>query len=693
MSRATKKILKTIHGQIKDLHGRLKKTSMPKKDERQIEGLRKEVTRLRNLYHEKNISEIPDSELDALKHKLSELEKKHPSLESKNSPTQVVSGKVKRGFAKVTHAVQQWSLNDIFSEKELQEFDTSVRKALKIEGPIEYFAEEKIDGVKIILTYSKGQLQTAATRGDGKVGEDVTENIRTLKEVPQKLNKKIDIVVEGEVYLTTKELERINRRQKKEKKETYANPRNLVAGSLRQKDPEVTRSRNLLMFMYNIATSEKEPKTQEEGVLRLEQLGFPVNRERKICKNLATATNFWKKRQEKKDTLPYWIDGIVIKVNNKEYQEQLGHTGKAPRYAVAYKFPAEQVVTRVKEIVLQVGRTGVVTPVAELEPVSVGGTTVSRATLHNEDRIRDFDIRVGDTVIVQKAGDIIPEVVRVIKNLRPKKAKKFTWPKRVDGCGGDGHIERAPGDAAWRCVNRDSHEMTVRQIGHFTSKGALNIDGLGESTIHKLVKARMVSEYADIFTLTKSVLEEVEGFKEQSAQNLIEEIEKKKEVPLAQLLFGFSIDGVGENAAVKIADRFKTLDAVLAAKEEEISVIPGIGKVLAKGVVDWSNDQTKRSKVEKVRKHITIISPQKRQSDHPLSGKQVVVTGRIKEYGRSEIAKILRDCGAVVSETVSKQTDLLFVGESPGSKVKKAKALGVKIIQGDSDKAREYLKQ
>ena len=646
--------------------------------------LRAEVARLRALYHEEDVSEISDEALDSLKRELADIERQYPSLVTPDSPTQVVSGGVRKGFTKVTHSVRQWSFNDIFSQEELQEFDERTKRFLNITESVAYFVEEKIDGVKIILQYERGVLKTAATRGDGAVGEDVTANILTLKEVPRKLTKKIDIIVEGEVYLTTKELERINAEREGRGEVVYANPRNLVAGSLRQLDSSITASRDLRIFIYDIAQYARRPSTQEREIQFLEELGFPVNRARKLCKSLDAIVRFWEKRGAVRESLPYWIDGVVIKVNDRVYQEQLGYTGKAPRYAVAFKFPAEQVTTVLEDVAFQVGRTGVVTPVAHLRPVVIAGTTVARATLHNEDQIQNLDVRIGDTVIVQKAGDIIPEVVRVVKNLRPKGAKRFVWPKKVAGCGGDGRIERISGSAAWRCVDRDSHEMTVQRLSHFTSKGALDIDGLGERTVRQLVVAGLVQEYADIFTLTKDMLLTLEGFKDKSAQNVLDAISEKRDVPLARLLFGLSVDGVGEEVAIRLADHFGSVDAVFSATAEMLQEVDGVGEVLAEAVVSWGKDVEKKKLLKHLLRYITVISPERKQSDHPLSGKRVVITGHIFGYERGEVKEILRKHGALVSDSVSGQTEYLLAGKRAGSKLEKARALGVEVVQGSA---------
>ncbi len=655
----------------------------PKDIRNRVKKLREEVARLRDLYHKKDISEISDEALDSLKHELAKIEKKYPSLITPDSPTQTVAGGVKQGFSKVKHEVRQWSFNDVFSEEELREFDARSRRFLGTEKQISYFVEEKIDGVKVILTYADGKLITAATRGDGSVGEDVTDNVLTMKEVPRTLTKKVDIIVEGEVYLTAKELDRINEERKKNNEETYANPRNLVAGSLRQLDPAITASRNLRVFIYDIARYAKKPDTQEAEMNLLEEFGFPVNNTRKYCATLNEVITFWRMREKKRDTLAYWIDGVVVKVNDRTYQERLGYTGKAPRYAVALKFPAEQVTTILEDIVFQIGRTGVITPVAQLHPVAVAGTTVSRATLHNEDQIKRLDVRIGDTVIVQKAGDIIPEILSVVKNLRPKNAKKFVWPKKVTGCGGDGSIERVEGTAAWRCVERDSDELTIRRLAHFASKGALDIDGLGERTVRQLVSEGLIRNYADIFTLTEDMVLQLEGFKEKSAQNVINAIAEKRRVPLTRLLFGLSIDGVGEEVAVALAGHFGSIDTLFSATVEEIQEVHGVGEVLAEAIVSWGKDATKRTMLNNVLQYITAIPPEKKRKNHLLSGKQVVVTGRIEGYGRDEIKRLLRSYGAQVSESVSQQTDYLFAGDDAGSKLEKAKKFKVKVVRGD----------
>ena len=658
--------------------------TIPVQVRKRITLLRSEIARLRELYHNKDISEISDEALDSLKHELVEIEQKYPSLITPDSPTQVVSGGVKDGFEKVTHKVRQWSFNDIFSKDELEDFDTRIKKILGIDNPITYFAEEKIDGVKIILEYQKGKLFIAATRGDGKVGENITDNVLTIKSVPKTLTKPVDIIVEGEAYLTIKEFKRINTQREKEGLETYANPRNLVAGSLRQLDTSVTASRRLSVFIYDIAKYTLRPETQEEEMHLLRELGFPVNQNTRLCQTLSDITAFWKEREQKKTTLPYWIDGIVIKVNDVSNQQRLGYTGKAPRFAVAFKFPAEQGTTIIEGIDFQVGRTGVITPVAKLKPLSLAGTTVSRATLHNEDQIKHLDVRIGDTVIVQKAGDIIPEIVSVVKNLRPRGTRSILWPKKVAGCGGDGSIERIEGESMYRCVDRDSSEIQVKRLAHFASKGALDINGLGESTVEQLVEAGLIVNYADIYKLTKDDLLGLEGFKEKSAQNLIDAIAESTDVPLTRLLIALSIDGVGEETAYTIARHFKTTDALRRASVDEIKALHDIGDTLAENIVKWFSNTQKNDTLKKLLQHLTIKPTKEiKNTTHPLYGKRVVITGTIENYGRKELQEKLRAVGAMVSESVSSNTDYVIEGESAGSKIQKAHDLQIPIIKGE----------
>src|SRR3990167_8360494 len=468
------------------------------------------INRYRTLYHVYDKEEISQEALDSLKHELTELEEKYPELIAPDSPSQRVAGKPLPGFKKVRHTVAQWSFNDAFSPDELREFDVRVKRFLKSVGENThptYVCELKIDGLKIVFTYEKGILKTAATRGDGLVGEDVTHNIKTIESVPLSLSRPIDIVVEGEVWMSSKNLEALNKARAKEGEPLFANPRNAAAGSIRQLDPKIAASRKLDVFIYDMAqTSEKFPETQAEELEYMRKLGFKVNPHHVLAKNIEEAIDFWESWKKKGRHQEYWLDGVVVKVNEKKYEERLGYTGKAPRFAIAFKFPAEQVTTIVENIILQVGRTGTLTPVAHLKPVSVGGSVVSRATLHNEDEIKRLDVRIGDTVILQKAGDVIPDIVSVVPELRPKNSKPYRFPTHVDACGGDGRIERIPGMAAWRCVNKNSVAAERRKLYYFAGKQAFDIDGLGPKVIDLLLDNHLISNPAHLFTLKRGDL-------------------------------------------------------------------------------------------------------------------------------------------------------------------------------------------
>ncbi len=642
-----------------------------------IKVLRKEVDRLRKLYHRKNISEISDEALDSLKHELDILEKKH-NLIDKDSPTQKIDGSIARGFIKQQHKIKQWSFNDIFTEKELEEFDERVKKNLHTQN-IEYFLEEKIDGMKIVLEYEGGKLKTALTRGDGVIGENVTDNIKTIKSVPLTLKKSIDIIVEGEVYITVKEFNRINKHRKKNEEETYANPRNLTAGTIRQLDLNILKKRKLSILVYEIAKIENEPKTQSDIHKTLLKLGFPINKNVKICKNKKEIIDFKNKLLNRREKLDYWIDGAVLKVNNRPFQKTLGFTGKAPRYSVAFKFPSEQSTSVVEKITFQIGRTGVITPVAELTPTQIAGTTVSRATLHNEDNIKKLDLRIKDTVIIQKAGDIIPQIVDVIKNLRPKNTKKFIWPIKIEECGGDGSIIRLSGKSAWVCANKNAFSMLVQKLYYFVSKSALNMDGIGIKIIEQLVEKKMIADYADIFRLTEDDFLKLESFKKKSAENAYNSIQSKRVVKLSKFLVGLSIEGVGQEVAILLSNKFKTLENIINASVEDLINVDGVGEVLAKSINNYFSDEQKKSNVEDLLKFITILEVKKKKGN--LENKKIVITGTFNEYSRDEIKDILRDLGANVSEQVSKNTDYLLAGENSGSKLKKAKDLGIRIFR------------
>jgi len=680
--------------------------AVPKDIRERYEKLKEQVTHYRRQYHVYDIEEIPESARDTLMDELATIEKEYPSLVAPDSPTQRVAGGALPQFKKVKHTVAQWSFADAFSKQDIKDFDTRVRRVLAAnkgpslisdikDGPWKptYVCELKIDGLKVVLTYEKGILVTAATRGDGVVGEDVTHNVRTIDSVPLRLTRPVDVVVEGEIWMSEKELARVNRERTKSGEPLFANPRNAAAGSIRQLDPKIAAARGLDTFIYDVAkTSEELPPTQYEELDYLRKLGFKVNTHFELAGSIEEVIEYWNKWKGKNKSLGYWIDGVVVKVNEHALQERLGYTGKAPRFAVAFKFPAEQVTTIVEDIVLQVGRTGVLTPVAHLRPVSVAGSTVSRATLHNEDEIKRLDVHVGDTVILQKAGDVIPDIVQVLTELRPKGSKPYKWPTKVAECGGDGSIERVPGQAAWRCVYKNSFAQQRRVMRHFASKGALNIEGLGPSTVDALMEKGLLTHFDDFFTLKEGDLLTLEGFAELSAKKLIASIQKTAAgITLARFITGLSIPQVGEETAILLAQTFKTVDDIEKATVESLENIKGIGDVVARAIYDWFHLAANKKLIERLKKHIKIENPdfsaRRNLAELPLAGKTFVLTGTMASMSRDEAKEKLRKLGADVSGSVSKKTYAVVAGKEAGSKLDKAEEFGVKVMS-----EKEFLK-
>lgn len=679
---------------------------IPAEIKKRTENLLKIIEKHNYLYYVKDAPEIEDTAYDSLVEELVKLEKEYPELITFDSPTQRVGGEPLKEFKKVTHKVPQWSFNDAFSEENMINFDKRVKNFLRKAGVKEepnYTCELKIDGLKIVLEYEKGMLVRAATRGNGVVGEDVTNNIKTIKSVPLKLLKPIDIIVEGEVWLGKNSLEKINNKRKKEGEALFANPRNAAAGTLRQLDPKIVAERKLDSFIYDVAMldflrtrlrklgpkgeSLGNPKTQIEELEFLQELGFKVNKNFKLCINIEEVIKFWKEWGNKKDRQDYLIDGIVVKINEIEYQEELGYTGKAPRFAIAFKFKAEQVTTIVEDIILQVGRTGVLTPVAHLRPVLVAGSTVSRATLHNEDEIKRLDVRIGDTVILQKAGDVIPDIVSVLKDLRTGKEKVFVWPKFVPDCGGAGEIERISGQAAWKCKNKNSFIQKKRRLYHFVSKGAFDIDHLGPKIIDSLLEAELISTYDDIFTLKKGDLLALPRFAEKSVDNLLASVEKAKNVSLPRLIISLSVPNVGEETAYLLAEKFPHFAEASWGKQfsiskEELEKIEGVGPIVAQSIVDWFGDKQNIKILDNLLKQIKLKQPvaSSQHQGKKLEGKIFVLTGTLSSMSRDEAKQKIRTLGGNVSSSVSKETDFVVAGENPGSKYENALELGVKIL-------------
>ncbi len=644
--------------------------------------LKKSINRYRLLYHVYDTEEIPESARDSLMHEITELERTYPALIAPDSPTQRVAGKPLPRFKKVRHKVPQWSFNDAFSPDDVREWDARVRRLLDGAQPT-YVNELKIDGLKIVFEYENGLLKTAATRGDGMVGEDVTHNIRTIESVPLSLERPVDIIVEGEVWMSARQLLQLNTIRQAKGEPLFANPRNAAAGAVRQLDPKIAASRMLDVFIYDVAqTSETFPPTQWEELEYLRELGFKVNPHHRRADTIEEAIAFWEQWKKRGREQEYWIDGIVVKVNEKKYEDALGYTGKAPRFAIAFKFPAEQVTTVVEDIAFQVGRTGVVTPVAHLRPVSIAGSTVSRATLHNEDEIKRLDVRIGDTVILQKAGDVIPDIMRVLPELRPKHSKPFTWPSRVPECGGDGMIERAPGGAAWCCVDKNSFAVLRRKFYMFVGKSALNVEGLGKKTVDLLLERGLVAHFDDIFSLEEGDLLALEGFAELSAKKLIASIHVHRRVELARLLTGLSLPHVGEETAIVLARHFKTLDDISNVCEEQLDAIRGLGTIVAPRIVEWFKHKENRALIARLKKVLAIRNPlyQKQSKNLPLSGKTIVLTGTLSSTSRDEAKAKIRSLGGDVSGSVSKKTSYLVAGENPGSKLTDAERLGVPVL-------------
>ena len=644
------------------------------------------IDRYRALQHEKDESPISPEALDSLKYELAKLEEQYPELRTPASPTQRVAGKALPELKKVRHALPQWSLDDAFTEDDLRAFDERVRRGLakagRAEEVVSYDCELKIDGLKIILTYERGELRVAATRGDGVMGEDVTHNIRTIESVPETLPRPIDLTVEGEVYLTRSGLAALNKKREKAGQPLFANPRNAAAGSIRQLDPAIAAERPLRAFFYDATqSSEPLPDTQTEELAYIKALGLPVNPHAAHADTLEEVIAFWKKWQGgRRDKEDYQIDGTVLKVEDRAQQEALGYTGKGPRFSIALKFPADQVTTVVEDISLQVGRTGVLTPVAHLKPVAVAGTIVARATLHNEDFITQKDIRIGDTVILQKAGDIIPEIVEVLKELRPTGAKAWTFPTHSPLCGGDVLIERVPGEAARRCAVRGSYAEQQRKLAHFAGKSALDMNDMGRKTIELLMQHELVSDFDDIFELTKDELLQLPGFKEKSAQNIIDGIHAARTVTLDRVLVGLSIPHVGDETALLLAQSLGTIDALAAAGEDDLARINGVGEIVARAVAAWFRDKGNKTLLKRLLKHLSIQKAPPAVKRGPLSGESVVVTGTLPSMSREEAEDAVRRAGGKVSSSVSRKTSFVLAGEAAGSKLAKARELGIDVL-------------
>ncbi len=669
------------------------------KDEakKRLEKLRTAIENYRYHYHVLNESLISDEALDSLKKELVDIETQFPELITADSPSQRVAGKPLPGFKKIRHEVPQWSFNDAFSEQDMLDFDARVKRMLRDEfGPDvapAYTAELKIDGLKIVFTYKNGKLVTAATRGDGTVGEDVTENVKTIEAVPLVLSEPADIVAEGEAYMPKSQFEKLNKEQKKKGEELYMNPRNITAGTIRQLDPRIVAARKLSTFVYDISGGTIEvPPRQDEELKLLKKLGFRVNPNFRVCKNIDEVIAYWKEWQKKKEKEDYLIDGVVVKVTERKYQDALGYTGKAPRFGIALKFPAEQVTTVVEDIALQVGRTGVVTPVAHLRPVLVYGSTVSRATLHNEDEIKRLDVRIGDTVILQKAGDVIPDIVKVLTELRQKNSKAFSMPKECPECGtrlekkevgatkGKGDEKKQQQSAALYCANPRCPAKDRRTLYHFTGKHAYDIEHLGPKNLDLLLDAGLIASRADIFTLEKGDLLELPRMGEKSVDNMLAAIEKARHVTLERFIVGLSIPEVGEETARDLAEHFGTLEKLRAATRADLEAMNGVGPRVAASLTTYFADKHNKKVTDDLLKQVEIINPTLKKKSTKLAGKTFVLTGTLPTLSRDEAKAKILAAGGKVSGSVSKKTDYVVAGENAGSKQTDAEKLGVPIL-------------
>lgn len=668
-----------------------------KKPERSATARIEELTALieyhRSRYHEHDAPEISDDAYDSLVRELEMLESAHPELKKKETPTETVGGAPSEAFSKVRHRVRQWSYDNVFSDDELREWGARAKRLLEKmdQGTVmpTYVAEHKIDGLKVVLEYTDGMLVRAATRGNGVVGEDITHTARTIKDVPHKLKKSVSLIVVGEAWLSEKEFVRINKLRSDAGEALFANPRNAAAGSLRQLDATVTQGRNLSFFAYDLDYLDEStfrgvlPTTQYEELELMKKLGFVVNPHNAYCKTLEAVYDYYKEWVGKKGKMPYGMDGVVVKVNEIAYQRILGHTAKAPRYGIAYKFPSEQATTIIEGIELQVGRTGVLTPVAHLRPVRIAGSTVSRATLHNEDQIKRLDVRVGDTVLLQKAGDVIPEILEVIMDLRPANTKPYRFPKKVPECGGDGSIERIPGEAAYRCVAKNSATLHRRRLYYFVSKGALNIDGVGPRIIDLLLEYNLINTFVDLFTLTKGDLLPLPGFKEKAAENVIAAIDAARHTTLDRLLVALSIDHVGEETARIIARTCGSIERVMSASREELAAIHGVGDIVAEAIVSWMAQKEHTELLVALLEHLVLEKEETTVSDR-LRGKTFVFTGTLSQFSREEAEERVRQHGGHASTSVSKKTSYVVAGALPGTKVAKAESLGVTVLDEEA---------
>jgi DNA ligase (NAD+) len=625
---------------------------------------------------------VSDYEYDMLMRELKQIEKEYPELITEDSPTQRVgTGAIKKGFEKVTHEVPLQSLQDVFTFEEVEEFDQRMQKAaIEFSRPLDYVVETKIDGLSSAIEYRNGKLYRGATRGNGIVGEDVTQNISTIKHVPKELKEPISITVRGEVFIGKTDFDKLNEDRLLEEQEQFANARNAAAGSLRQLDSKITASRPLDIYVFNVQKCDDITfKTHYESLLYLERLGFNVNPVKILCKNMQEVRDAINKIGEMRNGLDFGIDGAVVKVNDLELREKVGTTYKTPRWAVAYKYPPEKKETLLKDIVCQVGRTGAITPMAILDPVYVAGSKISKTTLHNEDYIKQNDIRIGDRVIIQKAGDVIPEVVGVNKDKRDGTEKIFEMPRICPVCGAE--AVREEGEAVVRCIGIECPAKLYRSIIHFASKDAMDIDGLGEAIIGELIERKLISNIADIYKLTIDDVASLKKNGKKFAQNLINAIEESKKRDLYRLINSLGIRHVGVKLAKTLARYFKDMDKLIVATYEELRMIEDVGEITANTIYEFFRQDQTIDLINKLKQaNVNMKAEIQENEDEKFAGKTFVLTGSLEHYSREEASEIIEKMGGKTSSSVSKKTDYVLAGEDAGSKLKKAQELGITII-------------
>jgi DNA ligase (NAD+) len=655
--------------------------------EKKIESLREKIRHHEWLYYVLDTPELTDAEFDKLMNELKRLEAEHPELVTPDSPTQRVGGKPREGFVKAKHSSPMLSLDNAYSEEELRDWERRVHE-LSGRTDVEYMCELKLDGMSLALVYADGLLERGITRGDGTVGEDVTLNVRTVRSIPlsvsrDKLKKAgipADFETRGEMLMPIAAFRKLNEDRQKQGLATFANPRNFTAGTVRQLEPSITAQRRMDYFAYMLLKDgrtyfDRQSKTMDA----LEAAGFKVNPNRKLVKNLDEVWKFIQSWERKRESLPYEIDGIVIKVDRTALQQELGFTGKAPRWAIAYKFAAHGAVTQVEDIVPQVGRTGKLTPVAWLKPVPIGGTMVSRATLHNMDFVDELGVKIGDWVEVERGGDVIPKVVKVVDDAEhPRGHKSFKMPEHCPVCGGN--VVRTEGEADHRCVNANCPAMLQGTILHFASRHVMDIDGLGEALVNQLTERGLVKNVADLYRLTKDDLLKLERMGEKSADNVLKEIADSKKLPLERVIYGLGIRFVGERTAQFLAEHFGSLDDIMNASAEQLEEVNEVGPRIAESIVEFFADEHNRKLVGDLRKAGLTFTGQKREKGTKLAGKTFVLTGTLARHTRDEAKKMIEDAGGRVSGSVSKKTDYVVAGAEAGSKLEKARELEVSVI-------------